>query len=67
MFRGCPSDYTVPSLGLAILERVTEQMPGTTAAYKKAADIFRRKLEGILEGNVVLLCPPHPIVAPLHG
>ena len=60
------SPYTLPSLGLALLEQITERTPGNTRRTAEAGRALRRELEDLLGDDGVLLYPPYPAPAPRH-
>ena len=59
------SDHTLPALGLALVERVPELLPGPTEALRARGAALRTQLEELI-GDGVLLYPSLPTVAPLH-
>ena len=59
------SDHTLPALGLALVERVPEALPGPTQALHARGVALRQRLIEML-GDGVMLYPTLPTVAPLH-
>lgn len=60
------SDYTVPSLGLCLLERANALSAGRNAALIELGEALRAEIEGAV-GDGVLLYAPHARVAPRHA
>lgn len=64
-FRG-RSRYTLPSLALCVLERVTRKLPNNMAKVLERSEAARRELYALLGDRGVMLYPPHTRVAPKH-
>jgi len=60
------SEHTLPALGLAALERVTECFPGQVQQLKRRGEQLKAELKADI-GDGVLLFPSLPLPAPEHG
>ena len=60
------SHYTLPALLLCVLERAPGLTPRRTERMVEKGERLREELEALLGDDGVLLCPPHPKVAPRH-
>ena len=60
------SPYTLPSLGLAIIEKLPGLLPGRVAAAIDAGRSLKASLDRDLKPNTILLYPSHPVPAPVH-
>lgn len=64
---GC-SQYTIPGLGLALLELLPRRFaPAHTAQMARKGEALRTKLQEMLGSDGVLIVPTHPTHAPVHG
>ena len=61
------SDFTLPSIGLAVLEKVADFLPGSIDKYMEMATELRKKLVELIGDNGVMLFPSYSMPAPLHG
>lgn len=61
------SPYTLPSLGLALLERVGKGADKWKKNWVEKAVAFRRDLMSMLGDDGIILFPPYPETAPLHN
>jgi fatty acid amide hydrolase 2 len=61
------SPYTVPSLGLCVLERATRDLPIDHARQEELTRRARSEVLTLLGTRGVLLYPSHTRVAPKHG
>lgn len=61
------SPYTLPSLGLAILEKLAKSSPTQLAFFVEAGLALKAQLESLLGTDGVLLFPSHTRPAPRHG
>ncbi len=61
------SRYTLPSLGLCVLERVTKSLPVDMEKVLAHTQRAREELHTMLGDRGVMLYPSHTRVAPLHG
>ncbi|AKT40815.1 amidase [Chondromyces crocatus] len=61
------SPHTLPALALAFLEDVGKRLPGRMAQAEKLGLELRAEIAELLGDHGVLLYPPHPVPAPLHG
>lgn len=60
------SKYTIPSIGLAALERLTARMSTQTTNMVALGERLRHEIAEALGTDGVMLYPPHPWVAPKH-
>lgn len=60
------SPYTLPSLGLALVELVPKLLPGDRERYVRAGQELRAELADRLGGGVMIY-PPYASPAPRHG
>jgi fatty acid amide hydrolase 2 len=60
------SPYTLPSLGLALIEKLPGLMPSRVEAAIEAGRALKAKLAKDLRPNTILLYPSHPVPAPVH-
>jgi fatty acid amide hydrolase 2 len=58
--------YTLPALGLAVLEQVGEFLPRRLTAELPRVDQLRKQLEEVLGERGVIVTPPYPRTAPRH-
>ncbi len=61
------SDHTIPALGLAVLEKVADAMPGRVAQMRALGDELREELTALLGDGGVMLYPTYAEPAPRHG
>ncbi len=61
------SRYTLPSLGLCVLERATKTLPVDMARVLERTRRAREELHALLGDRGVMLYPSHTRVAPRHG
>jgi len=61
------SDHTIPALGLAVLEKVADAMPGRVTEMRALGKELREELEERLGESGVLLYPTYAEPAPKHG
>lgn len=64
MWGGSP--YTLPSLGLALLELVPKVLPGDTERFVRAGEALRDELADRLGPRGVMIFPPYASPAPRH-
>ena len=60
------SPFTLPSLGLALIETLPGLLPSRVQAAIEAGRALRARLDRALGPDTVLLYPPHPVPAPVH-
>lgn len=60
------SKYTVPSIGLAAIERLTARMTRQTEQMLELGRALRAEMTDALGTDGVMLFPPHPWPAPKH-
>jgi len=61
------SVHTLPAIGLALLEQITDRIPGLSDAMQAKGRHLKAKLKADLAGgNTVMLHPPLPAQAPFH-
>jgi len=60
------SKHTFPGLMLCLMEKLPKSA-AVTASVKAEVVRLRREITDQLGSDGVLLCPPHPTLAPLHG
>jgi fatty acid amide hydrolase 2 len=60
------SPYTIPSLALVGMERLTKHMKGLVAKWSEAGKALREELTKAIGADGVLLYPPYSRVAPKH-
>lgn len=58
--------HTLPALLLALLERVTECMPGRARALEARGEALKLRFAQAVGASDVMLVPPHPVLAPRH-
>jgi fatty acid amide hydrolase 2 len=64
---GSTHRHTLPALGLAIVERLEENLPSMRAAMKEKGAKLRARLDRLLgDGRSVMLCPSLLTPAPRH-
>ena len=61
------SDHTIPALGLAVLERVADALPGRVEQMRQVGEELQGELAERLGPNGVLLYPSYAEPAPRHG
>ena len=61
------SRHTLPAIGLGILESIGDLLPGQEKKYLQMAHEFRHELDDALGDDGIILHPPYPTAAPLHG
>lgn len=61
------SPYTLPAVGLLALESVLERLSARRQKALARAAALERQVLALLGDDAVLLYPPHPTTAPLHG
>lgn len=61
------SPHTLPALGLCLLEAIGDALPNNLDKMVQRGEELRSILHDMLDGNTVMLFPPHPTVAPRHG
>jgi fatty acid amide hydrolase 2 len=61
------SPHTLPALGLAVLERWPDLMPGRGRKYVAMGRALREELTALIGENGVLFYPSFPTVAPRHN
>ena len=59
--------YTLPGLGLCLIENVPAWFPKRTSALINQGEQLREELEALLGDNSVILFPSHPKIAPKHS
>jgi fatty acid amide hydrolase 2 len=59
--------YTVPALGLVLLEQITDFIPRRLTANVPCVQELRAQLDPLLGERGVLIVPPYPRSAPRHG
>lgn len=60
------SEYTLPSIGLALLESVAKLLPGQLDEFHELGTRLKENLVNRLGDKGVMLYPPYPSVAPRH-
>ena len=60
------SEFTLPALVLALVERVPELVPSRAKAMHEAGERLRAELESLLGERAVMLYPSHRRAAPPH-
>ncbi|MEZ4394026.1 MAG: amidase [Polyangiales bacterium] len=60
------SEFTLPALGLALVERLPELLPARAERLHDAGRRLRAELESLLGDNGVMLYPSHRRAAPRH-
>lgn len=60
------SPYTVPSLGLALIEKLPGLLPGSTDRFVRMGESLRSRLGERLGGDGVMVYPTYPQPAPRH-
>lgn len=60
------SPHTAISVTLALAGKLAERAPGRAAKMTSLGERLRAEVEGMLEGNAVILYPPYPQSAPKH-
>lgn len=60
------SEFTLPAVGLALLERLPELLPSRTRRLAEEGVRLRAELESLLGNNGVMLYPSHRRAAPRH-
>jgi len=61
------SAHTIPALGLAVLEKLTDAMPGRVAKMRAVGEELREELTERLGEHGVMLYPTYAEPAPKHG
>ena len=61
------SAHTLPALGLAIVERWPDLLPGRSTRYAALGRALKEELTGLIGENGVLFYPSFPTVAPRHN
>ena len=61
------SEFTMPSLGLVLVEKVSAKMTRRAEQMKKAFEKLQAELSQVLKPNTVLLFPSYPKTAPEHN
>ena len=61
------SNFTLPSIGLAAIEKVTSRMPQRTAKMVKLGQQLKQTLNDRLAGNTIMVYPSYTRPAPKHG
>lgn len=61
------SDYTLPSIGLALIEKAVARFPKRTAEMVAKGRALRKKLDALLDGPTIMLYPSYSEPAPKHG
>jgi fatty acid amide hydrolase 2 len=60
------SRFTLPSLGLALVEELPKRFPSNRSAFVKLGEALRDELAGLLGSRGVMLYPSYSRVAPRH-
>lgn len=61
------SHHTLPAIGLGVLESIGDLLGGQEKKFLAMADDFRTELDDALGDDGIILHPPYPTAAPLHG
>ena len=61
------SEFTLPGLGLAVIEKVPKIFPENTKKYLELGSQLKQKLVDSLGENTVLLYPSYSCTAPYHN
>jgi len=61
------SEYTLPAIGLALLEALPRLMPERAKRSVENGDVLKARLEELLGDDGVLILPTYPTTAPAHG
>jgi fatty acid amide hydrolase 2 len=61
------SDHTLPSIVMAMIERIPEWTPARTAAMIEKGKALRKELVDLIGPNGVMLYPSHQYPAPVHN
>jgi len=61
------SPYTLPAVGLLALENVLERLSSRRQKALARAAALEQQVLALLGDDAVILYPPHPTTAPLHG
>jgi fatty acid amide hydrolase 2 len=61
------SDFTIPGLGLAALEKLPKLFPGNAKNYVGVGTALKEKFNRVLNKNTILLYPSYSSTAPYHN
>lgn len=64
---GFKSDHTLPALGLALVERLTDLAPGHTKKLIKLGEELKEEISRELGNDGIMIFPTLPRLAPHHG
>lgn len=66
LFRGT-SDFTLPALGLCLIEKLPDLTPDRTEAFVEKGRQLKAQVEALLSEKSILVFPSYPSAAPKHS